>query len=602
MFVLASSNVIGFGIIDQPVTRVQIAMGRRTRITPEGPYEGDNGADIDLRFSGETLRELELISQFRVDAQNLFGMNGDLRRLGIVLTLLRDHFSGRSTTTSSLASSSGLSYSSAYRAIDSMTSDGSIVKRKKTSTGKSFSLHPSSELLAAWQGLLARNRVFGRRQTGQTTSAKRSKSKPKPEIINAPAVLQESIKLKRGLRLLMHADPTFMAMNGLQRRFEMILGVQIKSKALSIDRLSREIERNSKRKLSEYDVIACDLPWFGELVAAGRLQPLDLISSESEEDNSDYYPDAISCVRQNEKLYGTPILTTAEMLVFRRDIFEKLGFVPPRETSDVIRISKEIMSSGLAEHGIAWNGARGTALGHTFMTIMAAHGQPIVELKQRPDGFEVPPLGSQRPKAMFMHAAAFAAAEYLRDLLAVSPPNVLSMNWYDRARFYTEGKVGIAYSHTLLANLFELDPSSIAYENTGYAPHPTGLSGKPIAPLGGYALAIPSNIDPSRIDGARKAICALTSREASKLYVANGSLASPRYSVNADPEVAAMSPIIGVVDGMSKSGILRMWPRPPVPGISSIISIAGEEIHDVLSGKTDLSSALRAAQDRSDQL
>jgi multiple sugar transport system substrate-binding protein len=236
------------------------------------------------------------------------------------------------------------------------------------------------------------------------------------------------------------------------------------------------------------------------------------------------------------------------------------------------------------------------------MTIMAAHGQPIVELKQRPDGFEVPPLGSQRPKAMFMHAAAFAAAEYLRDLLAVSPPNVLSMNWYDRARSYTEGKVGIAYSHTLLANLFELDPSSIAYENTGYAPHPTGLSGKPVAPLGGYALAIPSNIDPSRIDGARKAICALTSREASKLYVANGSLASPRYSVNADPEVAAMSPIIGVVDGMSKSGILRMWPRPPVPGISSIISIAGEEIHDVLSGKADLSSALRAAQDRSDQL
>lgn len=577
-------------------------MIRRTPITPEGPYEGDNSANIDLRFSRETLRELELISQFRIDAQNLFGMNGDIRRLGIVLTLLRDHFSGRSTTMSSLASSSGLSYSSAYRAIDSMTSDGAIVQREKTSTGKSFSLHPSSELLAAWQGLLARNREFGKKQTGQTASPKRSKTKTKLEIINVPAVLGESLKLTRGLRLLMHADPTFMAMNALKRQFEMILGVGIKSKALSIDRLSREIERNSKRKISEYDVIACDLPWFGELVAAQRLLPLDLINSESGEDNSDFYPDAIDCVRQNRKLYGTPILTTAEMLVFREDIFEKLGFAPPKETSDVIRISKEIMSSGLAEHGIAWNGARGTALGHTFMTIMAAHGQPIVELKQGADGFEVPQFGSRHPKAMFLHPAAFAAAEYLRELLAVSPPNVLSMNWYDRARSYAEGKVGIAYSHTLLANLFELDPSSIAYENTGYAPHPTGLSGKPVAPLGGYALAIPSNIDPSRIDGARKAIRALTSREASKLYVVNGSLASPRYSVNADPEVAAMSPIIGVVDGMSKRGILQMWPRPPVPGISSIISIAGEEIHDVLSGKTDVGSALRAAQNRSDQL
>jgi len=54
--------------------------------------------------------------------------------------------------------------------------------------------------------------------------------------------------------------------------------------------------------------------------------------------------------------------------------------------------------------------------------------------------------------------------------------------------------------------------------------------------------------------------------------------------------------------GMSKNGILRMWPRPPMPGISSIISIAGEEMHDVLSGKTDVSSALGAVQNKSDQL
>jgi len=41
--------------------------------------------------------------------------------------------------------------------------------------------------------------------------------------------------------------------------------------------------------------------------------------------------------------------------------------------------------------------------------------------------------------------------------------------------------------------------------------------------------------------------------------------------------------------GMSKNGILRMWPRPPMPGISSIIAIAGEEMHDLLSGKIDVS-------------
>ena len=35
----------------------------------------------------------------------------------------------------------------------------------------------------------------------------------------------------------------------------------------------------------------------------------------------------------------------------------------------------------------------------------------------------------------------------------------------------------------------------------------------------------------------------------SKLYILNGSLVTPRFSVSQDPEVSALSPLIGVLDG-----------------------------------------------------
>jgi multiple sugar transport system substrate-binding protein len=188
------------------------------------------------------------------------------------------------------------------------------------------------------------------------------------------------------------------------------------------------------------------------------------------------------------------------------------------------------------------------------------------------------------------------------ELLEYSPPNILNMAWYDRAIAYAQGKAAIAYSHTMLAPLFELDRASPAYRRTGYLPHPVGPRGRPIAPLGGYALTIPANIAPERIDPVWIALRALTSANTTKLYLANGSLASPRFSLSRDPEIRALSPMVAAVDDMARLGYMRMWPRPPIPENAPIVAIIGEEIHDMLSGAQPVADALAAAQNRVDAL
>jgi multiple sugar transport system substrate-binding protein len=129
-----------------------------------------------------------------------------------------------------------------------------------------------------------------------------------------------------------------------------------------------------------------------------------------------------------------------------------------------------------------------------------------------------------------------------------------------------------------------------------------GNHGRAITPIGGYALAIPANLSKERVEAVWTALKHLTSPNMSKLYIMNGSLVTPRFSVSQDPEVSALSPLITIVDDMAKQDVLQAWPRPPVPGITELISIAGNEIFEVLDGRRSIKKALSIAQERADHV
>ncbi|SHG22821.1 multiple sugar transport system substrate-binding protein [Kaistia soli DSM 19436] len=576
---------------------------RRTSVgIPEGPYEAPEAIHIDARSNLEAQQVADFVDRVHTQSRLRLLVDEDVRAIGLVLELLRNHFAGRLTTPTSLARASGLTHGTAIRTIGELLLHGLIVRRPRTETGRSFSLHPSTELLARWYGLAKEMRaIAGNLAAGRPSRA--SAGMESTEALIPPlAVLDAKLNLPRGLRVLVHADPTFMAMNALKRQFELILGVEIQSRALSIDRLRKAIVANGSQRVSDYDVLACDLPWFGEMAGSGLLLPLDELVAEGGIDIGDFVPDAVASARWNAVQYGLPVMSTAEMLVYRTDLLTEAGVAPPRTLAELLVAARILHRPDRGVYGIAWNGGRGTALGHTFMTIMAAHGCPIVELPKTADGYDGE-AGAMMPlRPAFLSAEARDTAEFLRALMPLSPPEILSMAWYDRARAFASGRSAMAYSHTLLAHLYERDQESPAFGRTGHLPHPRGPNGRHIAPLGGYALAIPANIAPERIPAAWQALSLLTSAGAAKLYILNGSLASPRFSVNRDPDVAAISPVIGVVDQMARQRVLRMWPRPPIRGISQVIQIAGEEIHDMLLGLKSPATALTDAQRRAESI
>lgn len=419
--------------------------------------------------------------------------------------------------------------------------------------------------------------------------------------ITPPAIAKLPAGIRPPLRILVHADPSFMAMDQLKRQFEQVMGLPISNVALSIDRLRLEALRSAELPEARYDLIAVDLPWIGEFATREVLQPLDYWIERDGIDATDFYAAAWQGARYGGAQYGIPIQATPELFFYRRDLFEEYGIDPPRTTDDVLRAAARLHQPHRGLYGVAWNAARGTPLGHSFLMMLAAFGQPLIRFRALADGFEPDVEPGKAPRPMIDTPAGLHVAEYMRALLAVSPPNIWNMSWYERIRAYSLGQVGMAYGYTLLAPYFEHSEDCPAHNHTGLLPHPSGPRAAPIAPVGGYVLGIPKNLAEERKEAAWQALRFVTSSEAAKLYVLNGSLVTSRISVAADPDVQRISPLIGEVDAMNRDGLLQYWPRPPIPEIPAITTICGEELYAMLLGRASPADALARAQDRADR-
>ena len=85
-----------------------------------------------------------------------------------------------------------------------------------------------------------------------------------------------------------------------------------------------------------------------------------------------------------------------------------------------------------------------------------------------------------------------------------------------------------------------------------------------------------------------------------KANVQNGFPVAPRFSVSADPEAAATSPIVSVVDRLAKRNLLKSWPRPPVPNTCQSRPFSAKKFTRRCAARLADKEALTSAQDKVD--
>ena len=200
---------------------------RRYRGKPEGPYEDGDQQPAFGVSSHELARLLDFIEQFESEIEQTLTIRTSFGEMRMLVALLRDHLTGKLTTSSSLVAHSGMTYGTAMRTIASLIERGLIVKRPRTNTGKSYSLHPTEDMLLEWQELARRSdslvaTLFGTRGTASPNLSDYffGASYASSSVLPPPCILATKLPIKNALRVLVHADPTFMAMHVLKKQFE----------------------------------------------------------------------------------------------------------------------------------------------------------------------------------------------------------------------------------------------------------------------------------------------------------------------------------------------------------------------------------------------
>lgn len=529
-------------------------------------------------------------------------------RWNIVSYAMRRHLEGHLLTVTSAAMAADVPYGTAMRRISELIDEGLLLKRPKSRTGKSFSLHPTRALIAEFESFAMQLKAMVGNTFGFTTGDGEmgdfyfggyymaSKTLPYPNA------MRTGIGVDRTFRILSPVDPTFKTLSEFSSNLDELCGANIEIVNLPLDELHGEIMANAQQPVSKYDLMAVDLPWIGQLATERVIDPLDEIMGEERYNPSDFHNAAYKGSSWNNNQYGLPIQPTAELLFCRSDLFAEAGLAIPTTTDELLLAARVLHRSSFSMSGIVMNFGRGTPVAHSFIQTLADFGQPIINLDPLGDDFNVSMIEKENYRPRLDSDAAHETAEFLLELGAFAHKDSLRCNWDKRISIFSKGEAAMTYGWSIRAAAFELDPTSPAHGNVKFAPHPHGPGARTVSPIGGFSLAVPAGLDITRKKASWKMMEYLTRPEMLKWYVLNGNLTSPRFSTSVDPEVQASSSLISEVDAMERRGELQTWPRPPIPEFSSLLSVLGDEIHLMLQGAQSVKEALSKSQNQIDAL
>ncbi len=526
----------------------------------------------------------------------------------LTLALMTAHLTGREITKSALAQAGGVPFVTAMRHVSQMIAEGHIELEPRTATGRSWFLRPSPAFVerftAYCRGVKATiGRTFGTiDKVDDVDGFYFGGSNFSRVVIPPPRLQTHRASGGRELRFVFRKDNYFEALRNTWADLRSNVGSARNIDLLPLPDLYERLIQNGAQAVSDYDVICVNKPWVGDLVERGLVRPLDDLIAQSHIQPLDFAPMVWDSGSWRGAQYGVPIYTTVELFLARQDIFDRSGIAYPRTFDQVIEAGRALQRPDEGLYGVAWNGARGMPVANTFMVLLGSCNSSCLNLPRRRIHTPVHDLMSDKLRAQFLTDQGFEVLDYMHRLLEVSHPHVLEMDWDRRVEALLTGKAVMGYCWSMHAALMEYHVKSVVSRRMRYLEQPKGRAGMHANPVGGFHLMIPANLEESRVQLAFDAISWMCSPEVMKEHVSEGFPVAPRFSVAADPEAAASSPVMGVVDRLLRSNAICTWSRPAVPEFHGIETILGEEIHAALRGDLTDAQALENAQRRVDDL
>ncbi|WP_339762725.1 extracellular solute-binding protein [uncultured Hoeflea sp.] len=518
----------------------------------------------------------------------------------IVLELVDSHIQQQPMDVTSLIELSGATYGTGNRLITKMIADGQIVKVPRGPKHKTAFLAPSDEMRNAFVSYAMHvkahlAKTFGLRSGSETEEYYFGGSYFASHIISPLQGHDINSEALRNLRFLLHNDNYFASMRNMWSDFRNDIGRKSSFDLVPLAELYGKAEQALTASPKTYDVVALNIPWLGRFAASGLIASLDDVLPEAAINPYDFHPSVWSTGRWNNKQYGIPIYCTIEILTARKDLFEAAQLPYPKTFDELISAARTLHKPDQQMYGVTWSAARGMTIAHDFMLFVASAQGSIIDIPRKHENWR-DSFNDKDLKLRINSDEGLAAIEFMRQLREVSPPDVQTFGSEESIQCFMSGQAAMSFSWTMRAARLEHELSSKVKRRVAYLTPPVLRGRQPTAPVGGFLLTIPANVEPERKQQIVNAIAWMASPEAMKAHVRNGVPVAPRFSVCADPEAMASSPIISFVDRMARRNELNTWSRPPVPEYVEIERVLGNEIYEAVFEDKPAKKALADAE------
>ncbi|MGO1434119.1 MAG: extracellular solute-binding protein [Canibacter sp.] len=319
--------------------------------------------------------------------------------------------------------------------------------------------------------------------------------------------------------------------------FEEDTGIKVDVRAYSNDDVRTQILNDIQSGSGTYDVYQINEPDVAEFNINGWLQPFTDIDPDYELDpeiftygNLPYWNAEEKTFKEGGELTNVQLMGNMQLVVYRKDLYEKLGLSVPTTWEEVIENGKAIQEAQDVPYGFVarWQGVPGSSsTTYDFMPYMYSQGADWVvdEGKDWTPSVNTP--------------EAIKAATLFQEAAKLGPKDTKALGQAEAIALMQAGDSGQLQVVAAAANSMQDEANSNVVGEVGYAPLPVTPDGHPAAISGVWSLGIPADLDEERSETALKYVDWVTSQKGMKVFVDNGGIPtrSDAYEVeDATPE------------------------------------------------------------------